>query len=106
MAASLTVAAKGRPSRSAWKFGLGGPANGRARAASWSASLPLRGQKLPMGSGRYWLGNHWLRQAVRMTTSPNLIVKVQTTFAERTMMKKRQRSALGHCIEGAPGRAS
>ena len=59
-----------------------------------------------MGSGRYWPGNHCLRQAMRMTTSPNLVAQVQTTFTERTMMKKGQRSALGHCIEGALGRAS
>jgi hypothetical protein len=68
--------------------------------------MTTAGQELPMGSGRYWLGNHCLRQAMRMTTSPNLVAQVQTTFTERTMMKKGQRSALGHCIEGAPGRAS
>lgn len=74
---------------------------------SWpSDGLDVRRQKLPMGSGRYWLGDHCLRQAVRMTTSPNLVAQMQTTFAERTMMNKGQRSALGHCIEGAPGRAS
>jgi hypothetical protein len=64
------------------------------------------GQKLPRESGRYWLGNHCLRQAMRMTTSPNLVAQVQTTFTERTMMKKGQRSALGQGIEGAPGGAS